>query len=368
MCSAAALVCFVACHGGPADHFATFANDLKTKGHNVHIYASGPALAKFRERAIEVNSSFELENKSDEERELLADEIAKACAVFSVVLTDIAAPFEVSLHRALSEYAPKTKRLAYYDNPERYVPGGYSSNAALVMQKAQGILFANARYETEPVYKTEGEVLNLSQKSSVGIGYYPVDAAKELAKERSQLDCNKSERTIIYLGGNNEEYFKEAFPAFLRIIEMASKIKDLSLYTVFVQQHPGAKSQNRDGEVLKEWKSKHPALQVEISTSPTNEVLPFADIVAYYQTSMSPQLGLAGIPTMQVGHKVYPDLLVQQQLCPVVLNGEEYIQVINAVEQKQESGQEQILQALGVADDWAIRLEKALYVDVSPCI
>ena len=42
-------VCFIACHGGPADHFATFAEDLVKKGHTVHVFAAGPALKKFEE-------------------------------------------------------------------------------------------------------------------------------------------------------------------------------------------------------------------------------------------------------------------------------------------------------------------------------
>ena len=32
-------ICFVVCHGGAADHFATFAEDLLKKGYEVDIYA-----------------------------------------------------------------------------------------------------------------------------------------------------------------------------------------------------------------------------------------------------------------------------------------------------------------------------------------
>lgn len=36
-------IIFVCCHGGPADHFATFSESLTKDGYDVQIYASGPA-------------------------------------------------------------------------------------------------------------------------------------------------------------------------------------------------------------------------------------------------------------------------------------------------------------------------------------
>ena len=45
-----AAVCFIACHGGPADHFATYAEALTKQGYDVQIHATGPALKKLQER------------------------------------------------------------------------------------------------------------------------------------------------------------------------------------------------------------------------------------------------------------------------------------------------------------------------------
>ena len=70
-------VCFVACHGGPADHFSTFAEELVKIGHQVKIYAAGPALKKFQDRHIERVTPFSLENISEE---AAAIEVARKCA------------------------------------------------------------------------------------------------------------------------------------------------------------------------------------------------------------------------------------------------------------------------------------------------
>ena len=128
-----AIVCFIACHGGAADHFATYAETLTKRGYDVQIYATGPALKKFQERGITVKSSFSLDNLTSEEEDNLARIIAKTCSGASIVLTDVGHVFDVKIQKALSLPAIKASRLAYYDNPEPFVPGGYSSTAAEVM-------------------------------------------------------------------------------------------------------------------------------------------------------------------------------------------------------------------------------------------
>jgi hypothetical protein len=131
-----AAICFIACHGGPADHFATFTENLTNKGYQVQVYASGPALKKLQDRRIEAIPFF-LENQS-------AEEVAKKCSGAAVVITDVGNDFGEVLHKSLAEFASKSARFAYYDNPEAYVPGGYSSSAAKAMRVAQKVLFANA--------------------------------------------------------------------------------------------------------------------------------------------------------------------------------------------------------------------------------
>ncbi len=54
MTTLAAIICLFAFHGGPADHFATFAENLTENGYEVQIFASGPALQKFQSRGIDV--------------------------------------------------------------------------------------------------------------------------------------------------------------------------------------------------------------------------------------------------------------------------------------------------------------------------
>jgi len=86
----AAAVCLIACHGGPADHFATFAESLSRDVGAIEVYASGPALKKFQERGIEVKVPFSIDKISPEEEDILAEQIAKACSTASVIITDVA--------------------------------------------------------------------------------------------------------------------------------------------------------------------------------------------------------------------------------------------------------------------------------------
>ena len=129
-------ICFIAYDGGPSDHFSTFTEDLVRNGHKVQIYASGPALEKFQDQNIENVIPFSLEDVSEEQ---MAINLAKQCAKAAVVITDVGHVFDINLQRVLASQAPKTLRLAYYDNPESYVPGGDSSVAAKVMLLAHGV-------------------------------------------------------------------------------------------------------------------------------------------------------------------------------------------------------------------------------------
>jgi hypothetical protein len=128
-----AAICLIACHGGPADHFATYAEVLIKEGYDVQIHATGPALKKFQERGIEVKSSFSLDNLTPDEEDHLAQAIAKTCSTASMVLTDVGHAFDIKIQKALSNHATKIPHLAYYDNPEPFVPGGYSSTAAAAL-------------------------------------------------------------------------------------------------------------------------------------------------------------------------------------------------------------------------------------------
>lgn len=98
--ASAAAVCLIACHGGPADHFATFAESLSKKVGAIEIYASGPALKKFQERGIEVKAPFSLDAISPEEEDALAGQIARACSKAAVVITDVGHTFDIKIQKA----------------------------------------------------------------------------------------------------------------------------------------------------------------------------------------------------------------------------------------------------------------------------
>lgn len=325
-------ICFIACHGGPADHFATFAEHLTQKGYKIEIYGNGPAYDKFIARKLEVHRFENLE-------------VVEKCKDASVIITDVGHPLDITLQETLAKEAPTALRIAYYDNPESFVPGGYSETAEKVMKVAQRVLFANA---------------NLAkQDNAVGLGYYPLAMAEKIAKRRTVdqtalrakvlTDCkieDKGQKIVVYTGGNNETYFNEAFPAFLKFLQGM----DSSQYVVLLQQHPGAKAANRDGQQCKE-------APIHLSQLSSEDSQVVADAMLYYQTSMSPQFVLAGIPTIQTGHNTYEDILVKNKLCAVATTEET---LAAALSHLVPPANVDLHKELGISSDWPNRLEEAI--------
>lgn len=370
-----AAICFIACHGGPADHFSTFAEDLMSKGYTVEIYATGPALKKFQDRKIEHLTSFALENRSEQE---LARELAEKCRGANVIITDVGHIFNLPLQNALKEQTPESLRIAYYDNPEPYVPGGYSTVAAKVMQAAQVVLFANANLAKETLYEAPSKEVQLASRKKIGLGFYPLQQAEKIAhrrkEEKNQVRAqlfskygleDRGQKILVYSGGNNEEYFSKAFPAFLQFLKAASEEGDLSNYVILLQQHPGAKEKNEDGKSMERWAAslnkEAKAPQFFLSSLSSDDVQVCADAMLYYQTSMGPQFVLEGIPTIQVGHEIYHDLLVKQGLCATATNAKEFGDALADLKEAQEtkSSKEKILEGLGV-EDWSERLKEVV--------
>lgn len=374
----ATAVCLVVCHSGPADHFATFVEHLPPDS-AIEIYASGPALKKLQERAIVVKHPFSIEALSPEEEEALATQIAKTCSAAKVVLTDVGHPFDIKVQKALARHASHVTRLAYYDNPEAYVPGGYSSIAFEVMQAAQGVLFANATLSETSLFQAPGKAIDLSHQKKVGVGYYPLQQAEKIAKKREKEKTllrqalfakrgltDKGERVLVYLGGNNETYFSQALPAFLSLLEQGMKKSDFSHLVIVFQQHPGAKAKNTDGHLVQAWLHEHSqdprAPRLFLSDLHSEEAQAVADAALYYQTSMGPQLVLAGIPTIQIGHETYEDVLVRNGLSTPVTTVDQLIQVIDTLGQKQqEISPQALLESLGIKKEWLHLLEMALF-------
>ncbi len=374
--SMSTVVCLIACHGGPADHFATYAEVLTKQGYDVQIHATGPALKKFQECGIEVNS-FSLDNLTAEEEASLAQTIAKTCSTASIIITDVGHVFDVKIQKALSIHATKIPRLAYYDNPEPFVPGGYSSTAAKVMEVAKGVLFANETLAKAKIYSAVGKEIDFTDKKRFGIGYYPVSQAEKIAEKRKTdhetarstilmkngID-DKGQKILVYFGGNNEEYFSKALPAFLSFVAESSKRMDLKNTVIVIQQHPGAKVKNQDGQQveawLKEFEGQISMPKVILSDFSSDHAQVLADAAFYYQTSMGPQFVLEGIPTVQIGHETYEDILVRNHLAPTVTNAEGLVKVIKTLEKMGRMPKEDLLSNLGIKENWPEILENVI--------
>ncbi len=371
MSVAAKALCIIACHGGPADHFATFVERLTEQGCPVQVCASGPALKKFEERNITVDLAFDAE-VSKENFQALAQEISKACSA-RVVLTDVGHAFDEELQRAFAEQAPQVLRLAYYDNPEPFVPGGYSDVAARVMSSAHRVLCANSLLVQDGTFPAPRE-------KRVAIGYYPVTQAEQMVEKRrsasfwrnilfSNLQIpDEGQKILVYFGGNNTNYFNKAFPAFLQFLSQAIDIgHDLSNFIVVLQQHPGAKAKNEDWNACEVWIRKYglspkAPRRICFSNKTSQEIMVVADAALYFQTSMGPLFALSGIPTIQVAHETYPDVLVRGGLCPSVTNAEALVKALSGIQPITVSEQQKatIYKSLGIQEKWLDNLKKAL--------
>ncbi len=364
-------VCFIACHGASSDHFITFIEQSKPDTVTILAYASVQMAKKFDDRKIPLYDRFILEEVSSEEE---ARRVAIKCSTASVVITDVGHRFSGLIQKALKQYAPHVLRLVYYDNPESYVPGGpegYSAVAAEVMRAAEGVLFANANLAEMTLFQEPNRPIDLAAQKKIGIGYYPIQQVDSIIKRRieeravlRQQTLSKyniddaGQKLLVYFGGNNEEYFDKAFPAFLSLVAKAMEQSDLSDLVFVLQQHPGAKIKNLDATQITIWQKEYadqrhaPKIIVSDFTSDTAQVL--ADGALYYQTSMGPQFVLAGIPTAQIGHETYEDVLIRSKLIDSVTNPQQLLSLLHMFQHNSLKNQnEVIMHALGVNPNWA---------------
>lgn len=371
-----AAICFLACHAGPAEHFATFAQEISNDGKQVEIYASGPAKAKFESRGVTLTHPIDIDRMTDEEQTVLAEQIAKECAASSAVITDVGHPFGIKVHAALKRFAPHVRRFTYYDNPEPYVPGGYSAVASRVMQASEStILFANAHLASAAIYQEPGKAIDFGNQDRIGIGYYPIEAADTIAQSRAVEQTAKrqeffvrhgikdeKQKVLVYFGGNNAEYFEKALPAFLSLLAQGKEQADLSHYVIVFQQHPSAKAQNLDQSMVEAWIQQNrnvaAAPKIVVSDVNSDDAQIIADVAMYYQTSMGPQFVLAGIPTIQVGHETFEDLLVKRNLCSSAPDVEHLLKAIHQL--REDIDPDLIYQGLGIKADWLQRLKLML--------
>lgn len=360
------IIVFLACHGAPADHFATYAEVLKEQGYEVQVYATGMALKKFQDRNIEVKVSFSLENLEPVDQDALAAKIAKTCSKASLIFTDVGHDFSIKMQEALAIYASKVPRVAYYENLEPFVPGGYSSTFSKVLQKANAAIFANEALVDAKIYSEPGKEIDFVVKKRLGIGYYPLAQAEKILQRRKLEHTSlrsaflaergihdRGQKILVYFGGNNTEYFSKAFPAFLSFLPGASE--DI---VVVVQQHPGAKEKNEDGMQvvawLKEFGEKQGTPRVILSDLSSEDAQVLADAALYYQTSMGPQFVLEGNPVIQIGHEIYEDILVKNRIAPAVTSATQLVDVVKGLDKQIENNPKNaaILRDLIHRKDW----------------
>ncbi len=370
---------FISLHGGPATHFCAFSEALGKKGYTVTIWATEPAMKVCQARKIRASELNPNQvNLSSSDAVGVAQAVAEKLGDnLQIVITDVGHIFAKSLHMAFAAYTPKVIHLAYYDNPEQDVPGGYNETAVAVMTQANGILFANANLST--IFNRQ---LN---RTCWRVGYYPLEQASELEnrrnneriglrekllKEMSYLTTQEMQgrKVAVYLGGNNPEYFDEAFPAFMKMVQESAE--DYNNYIFIVQQHPGAKKENKDGKLLKEFLKTGKALPIFISGWDVSaDMIVAADVVLYYQTSMGPQLALSNIPTIQIGHKIYNDILVRKGISPSVTTSIGLKEALITMERPTDLNRFdrclKLFEELGVSSQWPDKLHTTLqfYID-----
>lgn len=380
------VVAFVAFHAGPANNFAEFATRLAQDGYEIRVYASEIAAKKFQQRNIPIAFPFTIDRLSPSAEADLATQIADRCSRAAVVITDVGHPLDTAVHKQLAERAPQVLRRVYYDNAEPYVSGGYSQTAAKVMSVAPKVLFANANLVNEPLRSEPNQEIPLPVENRVGLGYFPMDEVKAMAtrreKEQATLRArffsqhgipDEGQKIMALFGGNNEVFFDKDLPAFLRFLEEASAMCDSSRQIILFQQHPGAKSKNRDGQEIDKWKEKNRenANLPKWINSDWNieDVQALTDVGIYCQTSTSPRMYLAGIPLIRVGDQPYEDVLVKNHLIPSATSTPEWIKAISECSSHQDVKiqREQVLRALGANPDWFQILKQTLVAPTENC-
>jgi UDP-glucose 4-epimerase len=200
---------FVCSHAEPAIHFGAFNEPLKEK-FTVLNYSTEPAIEIFNKnvKVIEFNPlGLDLQNEGVQIQ--LAQEIAKTCSKAQIVITDVGDLFSVHIGQAFAHLETRPKFLCYYENPDDYVPGGYSQTAAEVIKLSDGVLFANVNLIGKQLRQDEHRVIDLGSTPCFGIGYSPtLESCQE--NWRDNLMCslggvlekiNKISKEILVVGG-----------------------------------------------------------------------------------------------------------------------------------------------------------------------
>ncbi len=279
-----------------------------------------------------------------------SEKIAKECNRCRVVITDGGDVFFAEVHEQLKDKAPFAKRYVYYDNPEVFVPGGYSEKMAQVLSSpCDGVIFASLLLVDKPI----GDV-DLTKKKRVGLGYYPLDDVEKIVKARAGREKN-AKLTLLYIGGANQYYYDKVIPHFAELLCMG----EFENMTILFQQHPRAKIEgNVDLAFMKKFAPVFIGKKIAIVPSEYSllEAAVLADFVLYSQTTTAPKFLLAGIPTAQVSPTRYDDVLVREGLVESISTAEELTRAIAKRAACDETLKKKAMANLGIAEDWKSRL------------
>lgn len=370
-------ICFIVCHLGSANQIADYQPILEKQGYKVSIYATGSIKGELEKRQLKIRElnpdNLDLYQIGENQTQL-AQQVAKTCSIADIIVTDVGHLFAVQIHLALREY--HKLHLAYYDNPDNWVGGGYSQTAVQVMRVAKGVIFANPHLITEGLEEEPGVPFNLDDKLCWGVGYYSLDKAIEIRQARLDLErrleirrqffaanshlTDKGQKILVYIGGNNDTYFGKALPAIARILNQAALQDDFSNYIVVIHQHGGAKKRNEEAKLLPIENNSDAPFACVLSQLTTDEVQILADAAFYYQTSLIYQTCLAGIPVMQIGHDTFRDRLIKGTLCKSVITVEEFLKELKSLWQSSfdEKAFNQVKEAVGYDVNWQRRLKE----------
>ncbi len=305
--SALLAVCLICSHPGPALLLSDFATCLEQNGIRTKVL-SGDVAYETLVKGGRKTDPFP-DNQSHSDLKELAQKVARAASSSKCVIIDVGHPLSTRVLRILSTDFPDIIRVAFYDNGQSLVEGGYSELTAPALRLSQIILFANKNLEDAPIYSAKDQPIDLSHQRRIGIGSSSLPSEMPRLKKLKETQSpenraaflaklaipDRGQKIVVYLGGANEVYEKEAFPHFLNLLNEI----DQDGITFVLQPHPRGKKPNLEGTKLL------------YSTADFDLALLAADQLFYHQTSANLKFLLLGTPTSQIGAKKETnDLLV----------------------------------------------------------
>ncbi|MBS0614998.1 MAG: hypothetical protein JSR58_00410 [Verrucomicrobia bacterium] len=364
----AADLTIICLHPGPAGHFADFTKVLDKEKISYQVVAAEKGAEELKKRQIsfiEFKRDVLLKDLPPTEAAAAAEKILKLTAGSQKILLDVGNPFAATILQNLKNTTVET--IAYYDNPESLVEGGYSESVSLVLPKVQKVFFANKNLASTPIFIHKNQPISYTAHP-YGIGYCDMADVENIARLHGQHKTSPQEKVLVYVGGANDKYYTAGITTFLKLLTEASQKHDLSRFHVIFRQHGRALQEgNIDGKLIQEWKKNAPNMAPRLTFSDTkesfNEAIAKADVLAYFQTSASPKFVLAGIPVMQISSEKMEDAAVDTGACPRVEDAEVFLAELIRLSESKDYPQEtkdKIRAKIGYDTAWAQNFVQAL--------